>query len=407
MFVVPAAAIPALVDPALLRWARETIDLTPVAAARKLELPDDRVAAWEAGVEQPTVEDLRKAAKLYRRALAVFYLAEPPADFDTLRDFRRHAGAAAGPWSPELHAEYRRALVQREQLLDLAELEGTTPGEGWELAALPVEDEAIGRRIRAHLLTSGLPALPAGGRGTQYEHLNTWIAVLEARGVLVIHTAGGDVSPREARGFSMYLTPVPVICLNGADAARGRLFTLLHEYAHLALHTGGLCDTVTDTRATNENRRLEARCNGIAAAALMPADAVLNQPGVVSRMSDGDSWDYEALAEAAEPFGVSAEAFLRRLLTLGRVSQQFYEARREEFLERYEEQESRSRPTGGNFYVNTSRDLGRGYVRVVADAYSRHVIDTATAASFLGVKVEQIARLASTARLRGSAPGGG
>jgi len=38
---------------------------------------------------------------------------------------------------------------------------------------------------------------------------------------------------------------VPVIVVNGSDAARGQLFTLLREYAHLLLHAG-LCDTVTD-----------------------------------------------------------------------------------------------------------------------------------------------------------------
>lgn len=105
---------------------------------------------------------------------------------------------------------------------------------------------------------------------------------------------------------------------------RGRLFTLVHEYAHLLLHTEGLCDTVTDTRATTPDRRLEARCNAIAAAILMPAAAVLARPEVIAREHARDSWDYDALAAAAAPFGASAEALLRRLLTLGRVEAAFY-----------------------------------------------------------------------------------
>jgi hypothetical protein len=32
------------VEPAVLRWERESIDLTPVAASRERGLPDDRVA---------------------------------------------------------------------------------------------------------------------------------------------------------------------------------------------------------------------------------------------------------------------------------------------------------------------------------------------------------------------------
>lgn len=213
-------------------------------------------------------------------------------------------------------------------------------------------------------------------------------------------TAGGHVSTGEMRGFSLYFDEVPVIVVNGADAARGRLFTLLHEYAHLLLHTEGLCDTITDTRATSPDRRLEARCNAIAAAILMPADDVLARPEVRARSAGATDWDYNALAAAAAPFGTSAEALLRRLVTLGRVTPAFYSARRAEFLTRYEEEEAVGRPKGGNWYRNTVRDLGKGYVRLVADAHRRRVIDSYTAATYLNAKVNQIPKLASAAALR-------
>ena len=58
-----------------------------------------------------------------------------------------------------------------------------------------------------------------------------------------------------------------------------------------------------------------------------------------------------------------------------------------------------NRSSGGSFYVTKARDLGRAYVRVVADAHSRSVIDSATAAAFLDVKVNQIGKLAEKARL--------
>jgi Zn-dependent peptidase ImmA (M78 family) len=202
------------------------------------------------------------------------------------------------------------------------------------------------------------------------------------------------------RALSLYFDVLPVIVVNGADAPRGRLFSLLHEYAHLLLHTEGLCDTITDTHATTPDRQLEARCSGIAASILMPRTAVLVQPEVRERQHARDSWDYDSLATAAAPFGVSAEALLRRLLTLGRVDAAFYRARRQEFLARYEEEEGRPQTAGGDWYRNTVRDLGKGYVRLVAGAYRRRVIDAYTAASYLNVKAGQIDRLAQAAALR-------
>jgi Zn-dependent peptidase ImmA (M78 family) len=65
-------------------------------------------------------------------------------------------------------------------------------------------------------------------------------------------------------------------------------------------HTGGLCDTVTDTRATTPDRQLEARCNAIAAAILMPRDAVLGNPEVVARKDTPQAWNYPAAYEQEE-----------------------------------------------------------------------------------------------------------
>lgn len=392
-------SIPALVEPTLLRWARETIDLTEVAASRKLGLPDDRVAAWEAGEVQPTIAQLRRAAALYKRSLAVFFLAEPPEGFDTLRDFRRHDGADSGAWTPALHADYRRALIQRGYMLELDELEEIDTPTGWGVDRHARDDEQLAALARERVLSSSPLRLPAGQSPSVYDHLNAWTAGLEALGILVLATTRGNVDTAEMRGFSLYFDKVPVIMVNGADAPRGRLFTLLHEYAHLLLHTGGLCDLITDARAVAPNRQLEARCNAIAASILMPRKAVLARPQVREREHERSGWDYDSLAAAAAPFGVSAEAFLRRLLTLDRVDRDYYQARRDEFAAVYEA-ESQDRQKGGSWYRNTVRDLGKGYVRLIADAHRRRVIDSYTAATYLNVKVSQIPRLAETAALR-------
>lgn len=393
-----AKSVAALVEPAVLRWARETAGLTPVAVSRKLGLPDDRVALWESGDARPTIAQLRKLVPIYRRPLAVFFLAEPPADFDTMRDFRRLDAAARDSWSVELHDEYRRAHEQREQALELAEIDDAPPPTTWRLAGLPNNTEEIAAVLRSTVLGSSQLALPRGF-ATPYEHANTWINGLENSGVLVMATRGRPgVFKAEMRAFSLYFDILPVIVVNGADSIRGRLFSLLHEYAHIALRTSGLCDTITDLRPTTPNRRLEATCNAIAAAALMPRASVLEHPEVLRRRTATNSWDYEALRAAAAPYGVSAEAFLRRLLTLDQVSERFYSQQREEFLKAYEDEASRVRAGGGgDFYRTTARDLGKAYVRQVADAHRRRVIDSYTAASYLNVKVGQIERLASAA----------
>jgi Zn-dependent peptidase ImmA (M78 family)/transcriptional regulator with XRE-family HTH domain len=370
-----------------------------LAAARKIGVDDDRVELWERGEAIPTIPQLRSAAATYHRSLGVFFLDEPPKTFDTMRDFRRLEGTPDGAWSLDLHVEYRRAQTQRETLLELRDIDDVTSPSTWSLTVAGEDDGALAVQARARLLAVGPLSLPSGS-GTVYDHWNAWVAALEMAGVLVLATSGGRVVVSEMRAFSLYYDTVPVIMVNGSDYPRGRLFSLLHEYAHLLLHTEGLCDVVTDRRATSPNRRLEARCNAIAAEILMPAHAVLARPEVVERRDSPTAWNYAALRSAAAPFGVSAEAFLRRLLTLGRTTQVFYEEQHAEYQKRYEADGDDERSSGGNWYRNKARDFGKGFVRDVTSAYSRRVIDSTTAATYLDAKVSQLARLADTAALK-------
>jgi len=393
-------SIPAPVETSVLRWARESCGLSALAAARKLGLPEDRVQGWEAGTAVPTIAQLRKAAEVYKRSLAVFFLSAPPEGFDTLRDFRRLDGADAGHWSPELHEEFRRAHTQRDFARELAETEERELPDAWRIPVSADDSDAeIAARIRAALKKVGpLPIPPA--TPSPYEHLNAWVSAIEASGVLVLATRGGKVSVDEMRGMSLYFDVLPVIVLNGGDYPRPRLFSLLHEFVHLVLHTEGLCDVVTDDKPRTADRSLEARCNAIAAAVLMPAAEVRARPEVNARKDIPASWDYDTLRPVAAQFGVSAEAFLRRLSTLGLVPLDLYRQRRAEFIAAHDDEADRTRASGGDWYRSTVRNLGKAYVRAVTDAHRRRVIDSNTAAIYLDAKVSQIPRLAESAELR-------
>jgi Zn-dependent peptidase ImmA (M78 family)/transcriptional regulator with XRE-family HTH domain len=387
-------SITALVEPSLLSWARQRANIELIAADRKINVPEGRVKEWEDGTKKPTVAQLRKAAEVYKRPLGVFFLPEPPEDFETLRDFRRIQGSEAAEWSAALHDEYRRAHAQREALLEIADLDGTEPSRAWRLVGLPDDDDRIAATARAALEAASPVSYPTPG-ADEYKHLGYWIAALEQLGVLVIQTQGGQVRKREMRAFSLYFDEVPVIALNGADWPRGRLFSVIHEYAHLLLHTSGLCDTTTDMRAVSEDRRVEGRCNAIAASILMPAADVLASK-LVQERRPGHVWELQELIEAAKPFGVSVESFLRRLATLDRVPMAQYT----KFRQERSEKERRGDKSGkGNFYLTKARDLGKGYVRTVVGARERNLIDSSTAATFLDVKVNQIPKLAEKAGL--------
>jgi transcriptional regulator with XRE-family HTH domain len=79
--------VEAIVEPALLVWARERAGLQIEAAAKKAQIQVARLVSWEKGETRPTIAQVRRLGTVYKRPLAVFYLPRPPKGFDSLRDF--------------------------------------------------------------------------------------------------------------------------------------------------------------------------------------------------------------------------------------------------------------------------------------------------------------------------------
>src|SRR3989442_8998495 len=101
-----APRIKALVEPTMLAWARETASLPQEQAAQALDVPLERLQAWEKeGDDGPTVNQLKRMAERYKRPLSVFFLPAPPKDFQPLRDFRRLPGAIDRRFSAQLAYE--------------------------------------------------------------------------------------------------------------------------------------------------------------------------------------------------------------------------------------------------------------------------------------------------------------
>ncbi|MGH3937454.1 MAG: XRE family transcriptional regulator [Pseudonocardiaceae bacterium] len=383
------------VTPEVLRWARESIGVSLDEAARRAGVPVERIEAWELGESEPTVAKLRALAQLYQRPLAVFFLPEPPLTFDAMRDFRRLPGRDDHSWSRALHKVFRRALDQQETAVELIEDDGATPSSSIPAVPVDTSPEAAGQLARQVL---GITFNEQFSWRKPDEAFAGWLQAIEAFNVFVLRTS--DVALEEMRGFSISSGPVPIIVINALDWPRGQVFTLLHEFAHLMLREGGLCDLFEPD--SKEGREVEMWCNAVAGATLMPREQfldneVIGPPGV-------RYWDDEVLVQLSRRWGVSREAVLRRLVTLHRASYEFYQSKRQEYLavyaaQREEERDKRRQTTGGPPpYRMAIRDRGKPYVRLVLDAYHREVISASSASNLLSLKLKHLAALEREAR---------
>lgn len=383
--------VEALVKPELLIWARESAGYLRLEdAVVGLDIKPEQLAAWEGGQSRPSIPQLRKLAGRYKRPLAVFYLAAPPRGFEALHDYRRLPGEPGKPESPALRLEIRKARYRRQIALELLRDLGEGPPELTAKASRNDDPELVAQRARAAL---GIPMTEQHSWQSPYEALNAWRSALERAGVLVFQSTGVDRS--EMRGFSIATWPLPVIVINGKDSPRGRIFTLLHELAHLMLREDGLCDLRDDRSMPPEEQVVEVFCNRVAGATLLPREALLADPAVAGKRAM--AWDDLELDQIGRRYQASREAVLRRLLILGKTTQAIYQRKREEFLA-YEE-----RPAQGGFLTQDQKPFvyaGTYFTRLVLDSYYRDKITSSDLADYLEVRLKHLPKIEERA-LRG------
>jgi len=388
-----ARSIPALVKPKLLVWARESAGLSLAQAAERTKFEVETLKAWESEQEEatPSIAQLRKLGEAYKRPIAVFFLAEPPQGFAAHREFRRLAGILPGKESPELLLALRWAVFRREAATELYRLTGETPHRLRSTLHPGMDAEEAGHQIRELL---GVTWRGQTGWTSAYEALNAWRAAMESKGVLVFQSSGVDLE--EMRGTCIPDQPLPVIMLNSKDAPHGRIFSLLHEFAHILLHAGGHQTSRMIGARSPEEQPLEVAANAFAAAALLPAHSFLATAEQYAGVAEGDD---DALRRLAQKVKVSPEVILRRLVTLRKAPEGTYRRKRDAWGTAL--WYVRSSPSGPvPMEVRTIASDGRGYTRLVMNAYEQRLISTNAASDYLGVKPRHFTNIRRELSLR-------
>jgi Zn-dependent peptidase ImmA (M78 family) len=208
--------------------------------------------------------------------------------------------------------------------------------------------------------------------------------------VAVIQVQRVDVN--EMRGFSLGDGTCPILALNGADWPRGKVYTLLHELAHVGFRSNGLCDF-----QHVEEAELERQCDEVAAAALMPRAKFLDW---VSAVPTPVSWDFSRAV--GNEFGTSAEAALLRMVDLGLATWDDYWRLKSEFDESYraykvDEKERNAGKDSPIFYQVKARDLGRKFIRQMLYAHGENALSSRDLVQLLEVSYDKVPSLAKSA----------
>jgi Zn-dependent peptidase ImmA (M78 family)/DNA-binding XRE family transcriptional regulator len=347
----------AFINPDILIWARRRSQLSQSVLAKKLSTSAETLNKWEMGQKAPTIRQAQAIAAKTHIPLGYLYLNEPPIERLDLPDLRTVNGIQPNSPSSEL---LELAALMRERVSWYAEYlrdQGLTSNNCVVSRSSTEDVNQIVNDIRRILAIS-----EGDYSADQDKYLRLLIKKIEQAGILVMKQATirnhRHLSVSEFRGFAISDPVAPLIFINFADVSCARLFTLIHELAHIWLGQSGISDAHPDT-----DKAIEIKCNAIAAQFLVPEDQFL------SSWQNERSW-MENILQLRRQFRTSRWVIARRAESLGKITLPQYREYTAELRAEYVERD-KNRKDGGDFYITKKSQISKPFSKaIVSEALS-------------------------------------
>ena len=366
------------IQPAVLRWARESLGYSVEQVAERLKREPAEIEAWEKGTAAPTYSQLEHLAyQLYKRPLAVFFLPKPPSEPALKQEFRTLPEFELDQLSADTRYQLRVAKALQLSLRELND--GANPAERNIFRDLKVSPHAdvrnVAPTIRDYL---GVSLSEQTSWKSADEALKAWREAVEEVGLFVFKQS---FKQKEISGFSLQDDEFPLVYLNNSTAKTRQIFSLFHELCHLLVGENGISkvdDSYVDS-LPEKQRRTEQFCNALAAEFLVPSGDFASQIAGVKQATD------EIVQLLADRYRVSREAIARRFLDRGKVTRAWYEARAKQWAEEYQ-----TSAPGGTYFNNQATYLGERYMRLVFGKHYQGKLTIDQVADHLGVKTKNV-----------------
>ena len=346
------------IQPAIISWA-----LSQTSEEKLGTKLVDNIKHWLDGTKSPTFNQIEDFSKKSHIPLGYFFLQTPPIEQISLLEYRTldsiqltnpsrnlidtiHDMEAVQEWMVNYRKEWNYDTISI-----VGSLKGIT------------DISVIADTIRKDL---GLNIEWYKDCGNPSEAFNKVRGLLEECGIVVMmngivgkntHRA---LDVNEFRAFAMVNEWAPLIFINGADSAGGRLFSLFHELVHLWI---GENDLYNDTKySANGIKPIEVTCNAVAGALMVPKTVFLY------KWNNNTNDDiHEKIKELARMFRCSSSVIARRALDNKKIDQNVYNMVIADAIEAYI-QTKQEKSSGGDYYRVARSKLDGVVVRALCES---------------------------------------
>ena len=350
------------ISKAVLQWVVRSIQLDILP-------PDVRenLSKWLAGEKVPTFNQVEKASNATGIPLGYFFLQVPPEESIPLMEYRTVNSFSLDRPSRNLID----TIHDMEQIQNWAKeyivSEGVQPPICVGFLGGDKNPISCAQIIRSHL---NLPIDWFAKCSTADDSYRLIRKSISDAGVIVMMSGIVEnnthrvLNIEEFRAFAMIDEHAPLIFINTNDSANGRLFSLLHEFAHIC---AGQSDFFNDRQThAGSVKPIETLCNAIAAEILVPQSLFLQE---WSKAIEDNSPE-EAITLLAKYFKCGTTVIARKALDNRKIEDSLYNKIATLAVKIYKDSRQKNRESGGNFYRTAASRIDRRFFQMLIRSVS-------------------------------------
>ncbi len=362
------------VRPEMIKWLRESSGWTYEDVSRTLNISVEQVERWEGGIDSPTLNELKRIAKAFHRPLSAFFLPKPIEEPPLPTDLRKLPGEGH-PFTKKTLLAIRKARNLQSASEDL--LKNLDADLDPDILSVSIKEnpEEIGTREREN---SGISIEEQFRWKGPHEAFRLWRVWIESKNILVFQF---PMDIEELRGLTLMDKKPYAIVINSSDTIQARIFTLMHEYAHILIDEPALC-TPDNPTTEHHGANVEAWCNNFAGAFLAPNDIftrIFEEMGI-SRISS-----------LSNRLKISISAVLTRALVCKLISKRDYDKEISKLV--FSGSEKSGGGSGETSDEKALRERGVTFVSLVLENSQKGYITNNDALSYLDIKTHHLEKL--------------
>lgn len=386
------------VNPGNLIWCRKKsgFDIPAVYKRAGWIAGTRKIESWENGSDFPTISELKKLGKVYKKAWTLFLLKENLSDlgFMIMKDYRGSINVADAREKRELIAFANEIESRQNTMLEFSDVLDIRPnslfGSLTDVHDPEIVAEAFSKHIEIDFNEFWKPQ-------KRKKALNFLQESLGRYNILVSFSSSNQkkqVSIDTMRGMLLRSASVPIIGINSAEKSVGaQIFTIFHELAHLLIEPVVEREIYVekinfrDTKVKSPKERL---CDQVAASILIPVSEL--------KALEGKDITPKIVEESCKKLKINVEPFLYRASQYGLIDDMdvdrlLKQAREENDMEQKTLLNGKeNKPDGGLLHLLKN---GKTFPKLIRTLYSEGVMSYTQALGVLDVKASTFNRYVS------------